>query len=242
MSLNSFFGYYGGKYLLAPRYDRPRHDTIIEPFAGAAGYATRHHHKRVILVDRNPIIVGIWRYLLRAAPREILALPTLEPGQLINDLPTVPQEARWLMGFWVNNAVSAPCQQLSQWAMRQPHSHWGRTIRARIASQVEKIRHWQIIEGTYADAPDIEATWFIDPPYETAGSHYPCGSDAIDFPALGEWCRARRGQVMVCENEGATWMPFRPFRVVQSASRRVGETRADAVSREAIWTNDEAAA
>ena len=48
--------------------------------------------------------------------------------------------------------------------------------------------------------------------------------------ALSEWCRSRRGQVMVCENEGARWLPFRPFRSIQSTS--------NGVSREVIWTND----
>jgi len=44
-----------------------------------------------------------------------------------------------------------------------------------------------------------------------AGTHYRCSAKAIDFNHLGAWCVDRRGQVIVCENEGATWLPFAPF-------------------------------
>jgi hypothetical protein len=107
--------------------------------------------------------------------------------------------------------------------------------KARIAAQLPKIRHWQLIEGTYDQAPDVEATWFIDPPYEVAGNHQygpRCQAKDLDFSALGAWCQQRRGQVMVCENVGASWLPFRPF---------VGMTGSHKASVEAIWTNDAAA-
>ena len=56
----------------------------------------------------------------------------------------------------------------------------------------------------------------------------------IDFPALGEWCRTRSGQVMVCENVGATWLPFTPFRDIKGTAGR-GRT---GVSKEALWMPD----
>jgi hypothetical protein len=229
VSLSTFLMYYGGKWKISRRYPPPRHSTIIEPFAGSAGYSVRYHNRRVVLVEKNPIVAGVWRYLLGSSPREILALPLLEHGQLIDGL-ALPQEAKWLLGFWVNDSVSSPCQQLSKWGIEKPDAHWGRTVRARLASQVDKIRHWQIIEGDYTAAPDVEATWFVDPPYQGMGKHYPHGADAIDFAALGAWCRSRRGQVIACENVGASWLPFRHF-------ADAGSTAKD-VSREAIWTND----
>jgi len=33
--LKPFWQYYGGKWRAAPHYPKPRHDTIVEPFAGA---------------------------------------------------------------------------------------------------------------------------------------------------------------------------------------------------------------
>ena len=35
-----------------------------------------------------------------------------------------------------------------------------------IANQLENIRHWKIIHGSYEDLENVEATWFIDPPYQ----------------------------------------------------------------------------
>ena len=40
-ALLPFWAYYGGKWRSAPRYPAPVHGRIIEPFAGAAGYAMR---------------------------------------------------------------------------------------------------------------------------------------------------------------------------------------------------------
>lgn len=38
---------------------------------------------------------------------------------------------------------------------------------------------------------------------------------------------------MVCENEGADWLPFRPFIVIKSTEGKNGKAK----SREAIWEN-----
>ena len=230
MSLNQFFGYFGSKLVLSARYPPPRHETIVEPFAGSAGYATRYHRHRVVLVEKSPTVASVWRYLLRATARELLALPDLADGQSVADL-GVPEEARALIGFWLGMGDGAPRNFRSTRMREKPEGcSWGRTVRARLASQVDKIRHWRIIEGDYSEAPDVEATWFIDPPYQVAGHVYRCSSAEIDFAELGAWCRARRGQVIVCENEGATWLPFRPFRALNTVS--------NTPSTEAIWTND----
>jgi len=58
--VRSFFYFYGGKWLAAPRYPAPRYDTIIEPFAGSAGYSLRYPDKRVVLVERDPKIAATW--------------------------------------------------------------------------------------------------------------------------------------------------------------------------------------
>ena len=85
--------------------------------------------------------------------------------------------------------------------------------RQRIALQVDRIKHWQVIEGDYTTAPDIEATWHIDPPYNNKpGKYYPYQPDS--FADLGQWCTTRKGLVMVCENDGAEWLPFKPLRTI----------------------------
>ena len=54
-----------------------------------------------------------------------------------------------------------------------------------------------------------------------------------DFDRLADWSRNRPGQVIVAENAGADWLPFRPFRDIKASP---GATRTG-VSREVIWTN-----
>lgn len=229
LGIHPFISYYGGKWRAALHYPPPLHRTIIEPFAGAAGYALRYFDRNVILVERNPKVAATWRYLLRASAEEIRALPLIEAEESVEDL-FVCEEARFLIGWWINKGTAAPRCRPSAWMRSSTHntSFWGPKIRERIASQVDSIRHWQLIEGDYTDAPNITATWFIDPPYVGAGKHYP--TRVNDFAALGAWCQARQGQVMVCENVGATWLPFRPFlRTQTNPSSRGGKTSYEAL-------------
>ena len=93
---------------------------------------------------------------------------------------------------------------------------WGEAVRERIASQVDHISHWEVRHGDYTELPDVSATWYVDPPYQVKGKYYRFGSDNLDFEALGRWCLDRQGQVIVCENEGADWLPFEPFATIKN--------------------------
>ena len=228
-----FFGFYGGKWRDTPKhYPTPVHDTIVEPFAGSAGYSLRYYDRRVVLCEIDPVIAGTWTFLTRASAAEIRAIPDLDHDQTVDDL-EVCEEARWLVGFWLNRGASAPRKSPSRW-MRdgiRPGSFWGERVRETIASQVDLIRHWEVHNVSYEECPvSGMATWFVDPPYQSAGRHYRHGSDCIDFEALGAWCQSRAGQVIVCENEGADWLDFEPLADVKT-------TRRASRSREVIWTS-----
>ena len=229
--LRPFFGFYGGKWRDTPRYyPEPIYDTIVEPFAGSAGYALRYPDRRVVLCEIDPILAGVWEYLIEVSPDEIVKIPDLEPGQSVDDL-AIPEEARWLVGMWLNRGTARPRKRPSKW-MREgirPGSFWGDRVRNTIASQVEAIRHWEIHNCSYEDCPVTDtATWFIDPPYQDAGKHYRFGSEQLNYQELAAWCRARSGQVIVCENEGAEWLPFRGLAAVKT-------TRAKRRSKEVLW-------
>jgi hypothetical protein len=231
-----FFTYTGGKYRLAPRYSPPVYDTIVEPFAGSAGYSLRHHEKNVILIDLSPEVATLWEYLIAASPQDVLSLPLYDgTWETTDDLVYLSEGEEMLIRGWLNKGTFG--KRPSAW-MRSGEfdtQFWGESIRRRVANQVNNIKHWKVIHGSYEQAPDIEATWFVDPPYEVAGVTYDYGSEPIDFPSLGEWCRSRQGQVIVCENVGANWLPFRPF---ASAHAMFG-TRRTGRSAEAVWMSDE---
>lgn len=226
MQLRPFFTYFGGKYRAAPRYDSPKHDTIIEPFAGSAGYSVRNHERQVILYDIDPIIHGVWDYLIHVKPSEIMALPS--EVEHVNDVQG-PQEARWLVGFWLNKGCERPMLTPSKWVRLKirPHSSWGDTIKERIASQVEHIRHWQVFNKSYEESTNQIATWFVDPPYVEAGKRYRFSK--VDYTHLAYWCRDRQGQTIVCEQFGAAWLPFESIGLVKSNQKNIH-------SHEVAWT------
>ena len=230
--LQPFFCYYGGKWRAALKYPRPEQDLIVEPFAGAAGYATRYSDHRVLLIEKDPVIASLWKYLIKVRASEVLAIPLLGNDQTIDDLGGVPPEAKALVGFWLNKGAAAPRRSPSKW-MRdglRPKSYWGPEIRARIAAQVERIRHWECREGSYDCAPVVVATWFVDPPYQKAGKHYRCSSAELEFPLLAEWVKGRRGTTIVCENSGATWLPFeRHADIKASSSKHGGKSSAEVI-------------
>lgn len=230
--MRPFFPYVGSKWIMAPHYGAPLHGVVIEPFAGSAAYSVRHEAKHAILVERFYKVAELWRYLISASPDAIRKLPI--DFDSVADL-DVPPGAKYLIGFWISKGDAEPRLTRGSWSRQWRHSRmaqtWNEASRERVASQVERIKGWQLIEGDYTDAPDIEATWFVDPPYQVRGRA--CyGHWQVDFTAAADWCRSRRGQVIVCEGSGADWLPFRFLR---NAPGMKGRHRSG-VSAEFVWT------
>lgn len=237
VSLKPFFTFYGGKWRVAPKYPEPTHDIIVEPFAGSAGYSLRYPERVVWLNDLDPIIAETWDYLIGADESEILRLPDLSEGQSVDHL-DLPQGARYLIGWWLNKGSATPKKTPSSFMMRYPQGgpYWGQGIRERIASQLQYIRHWRVTQLDYENLSNIDATWFIDPPYVGAGHHYRFGNKEIDFPRMGRWCRSRYGQVIVCEADTADWLPFVPLAEIDGTEGRQKVNRA---RTEVVWISPE---
>lgn len=214
------FSYYGRKTKLAKYYPKPIYSTIIEPFAGSAAYSLHGDNwkKDVILIEKDQRLVLIWQYLQMATPEMILSLPKVQVGQDIRTLPEynrLRNPEKWLMGFGINPGSSTPknvAGKFNQWESEKK----------KIADNLHKIKHWKICLGNYDDLDIIipqlgierKITYFIDPPYQGRGGKWyksEFNNKNIDYIKLAEWCKSLKGQVIVCENSEATWLPFKPL-------------------------------
>lgn len=231
--------YYGGKWRAALRYPRPRGRIVVEPFAGAGNYSLRWAQAGSLinahLYDLDDNVAGVWRYLLRVTPEEILRLPDVPPDGSVDDL-DIPPEAKLLVGWWLCPAQKQPGKRMSTWGLKYPDHRrvWSWRTRERVAMQLRYIRGWQFHQADYRESArhdGADVTFFVDPPYQRMGYAYRRRHNSrwIDFVELGAWCQQRQGMVIACENEGATWLPFEPLADVQARKGR---------SREVVWTSD----
>lgn len=216
--MRPFFKHFGSKWRLTTRTPKPRYDTIVEPFAGAAGYSTRYGAgQRVLLFDTDPRVATIWRWLLAAAPRDVLNLPVtpLFDRADVRELGLEPG-AMYLVQTWLSPQGKSSVYRMTPMLIRGRYTHsgsmWSEVTRARLAAQLPGIQSWRFEAASYEMSPAVEATWHIDPPYQgnLAGRGvYKTGP--LDYSQLAIWCRTRRGQAMVHEQHGATWLPFQPL-------------------------------
>lgn len=204
------FYYYGRKKRIVKYYPEPKHDIIIESFAGSAAYAMEYFEKEVILFEINHKIYSIWKFLQQANEKDILSLPILKKGECLNDkeFDYLSEPEKWTVGLFLNPGSSVPKKSPGNFC------NWDADHRKHLSEELFKIKHWDIRNVSYETAENIEATWFVDPPYSPnennwGGKYYV--NNKIDYESLGKWCKERNGQTIVCENEGATWLPFEPL-------------------------------
>ena len=136
------------------------------------------------------------------------------------------KKKKLFIGFTIGFGFYEPRKKVSPALTYRPNRQ-NFTLKS-IASQLWKIKHWEIRLGTFEEIDNVEATWFIDPPYQFGGHAYKHSNKNIDFKILAEWCIDRKGQVIVCENTKATWMNFSPM---------VHQDVLTGKHEEAIWTN-----
>jgi len=214
------FSYYGSKSKIVKRYPKPIHNTIIEPFAGSARYALEYWEKEVILIDKYEPIYNVWKYLQNASKEDILSLPEIPPStelMTIDGFKNLSSPEKNLIGFCSNRGSNMPKNFSGKFC------NFDRD-KKRISESLHKIKHWDIRIGDYHDVENLKSTWYIDPPYEKMGKLYK--ESNIDYEDLSNYCKTRNGQVIVCENDGATWLDFKPL--VELAGQRK-------MSKEVFW-------
>lgn len=221
------WSYYGAKTNVVDFYPAPKHDTLIEPFAGSARYSLKYFDREVILIDKYETIIKIWKWLQLCSSNDVLKLPRMKQGDHIDNFHFDCEEAKLLMGFLLGFSTETPRKTGTIKLTQRPN--YINFLLKNIASQLFKIRHWKVRTGSYEEIKNQSATWFIDPPYRLAGERYKHGSGKIDYQHLAKWCKSRKGQVMVCEILGAEWLNFKPFKVHRT---RNGS------QQEAIWLNE----
>jgi hypothetical protein len=194
--------YYGSKSKLVNLYPEPIHDKIIEPFAGSARYSLKYWDKDVLLIDKYEPIIKMWHWLQQATEKDLDNLPVPKKGESLFDF-NLSEGEHLFLSFIVSEGVASPRNIVTKRASSRVN-HKIQTTK----DILHKIKHWDIRLGDYNDIINEKATWFIDPPYFKGGEHYPKGSKYIDYKELANWCKSRQGQVIVCENDNANWLPF----------------------------------
>ena len=222
------FYYFGGKSAIAKHYPAPMFDTIVEPFAGAAGYSLHYAvpEQPVIIIEKDERIADLWVRLQHMTADDLWDIDCPPVGERTTEPLIV------LAACCQTRRILFDQQVTTRQALKWP------PMRRKLLKALPLIKSWTVLHGdALAVAPDIEATWFVDPPYQVSGAKgtngdgYREGSSAIDYAKLGEWCRSRRGQMIVCEQLGATWLPFEYLTEIN--------TTTPALSRrtEVMWTN-----
>ena len=192
------FPYFGSKRSTAKLYPRPKYSIVIEPFAGAAAYTMHYRPPIALLIDADPRVIGLWDRVARISDDTPTPTPP-EIGSRTSDL-------LYMCMTYSEHASTSKYMSVSKRMVRD----WS-SVHRRLREAAPYIRSsCAYKKGTYRSAPDIEATWFIDPPYQHANRRgYAKGASQIDFSDLAAWVMSRRGQVIVCEQSGADWLPFK---------------------------------
>jgi site-specific DNA-adenine methylase len=216
------FHYFGRKKRMSKYYPEPKYNTIIEPFAGSAAYAMCYYDRKVILCELDPLIYDMWNYIInKATPRRIMKFPILVKGESLRDskYSWMKQVEKNLIGFFLNSSTVRPSTVPSP---SKTYNCWNEKSRKQLSLDILKVKHWKIIYGSYEQLRNYKkATWFIDPPYQgLGGKSYKMSNKYIDYRKLAKWCRNRNGQVIVCENEESSWLPFKKLKEQQQNKKR----------------------
>lgn len=231
------FSYYGGKSRVSHLYPAPRHDVVVEPFAGGAGYSLLHCERQVWLNDLDDRTRSMWEFMVggqrSADDVETFVPDTVRAGQRVSEFvaPSCPEGLIMIMRADANQG-SMGTAGLHDTVTKFGEISWVR-LKRRLLHWIPRIGHWRITGLDWsACVAEGSATYFVDPPYSNpAGSRYRQTLPADAFARLGEWCRTRDGQVIACENAGATWLPF----TVLCARRGVRSRYQKSEAQEVVW-------
>jgi len=232
--MRPFFSYYGSKYTAAKYAGPPRRDLVIEPFCGSASYSVRYAPKQVYLYDLNPDICNLWDWLIRCSDSDVRRIP--DQFESFEEITNLSHGASLCVRWWISKGRAEASGKISPWYFQYRNDKdckvWGTQVKARIIAQKPLIKNWKIDNLSYKDIPLQDAHWHVDPPYNNnnAGLRYPFSD--IDYQHLAIWVRSLPGTVDVFENDGATWLPFKPLCITSTCrGKRSGKVSKEVIAR-----------
>lgn len=234
------FKWFGSKWSAAKHLPVPKFHTVVEPFAGSAGYSLRHHTRDVCLYEADPHLAYLWKWLIeKATPAKIRAIPIGIPeGTDIRTLGLSRGQAT-LLKTWQRTNNVGDCWTISPWGNKP--GQWTANTRARVAEEHCLISHWLFCggEGLEALQPGkLSATYYIDPPYQYNYQYRT--KSVLNYESLGNLCKKVRGQVIVAEardpktGNAPCWLPFTDFRSTVTSRRKAHQSHH---SKELLWHN-----
>lgn len=240
--ISPLFKWFGSKWLSAKTLPEPKHERIVEPFGGGAGYSLRHAERDVLICESDPHLTRLWPWLIgEATETAIRDIPINVPiGTDIRTLGLSDGQSL-LLKNWQRTNNTGNCWTISAWGNRD--CFWSNKIRARVAEEVHAIKHWQFeTDGLRVLRSAIEfgaesSTWLIDPMYRYNYQYR--NKDGHDYAELGTIAQSLPGQVVVCEavctKTGAVpnWLPFVHFGDRITSRRKATQNHH---SKELIWT------
>ncbi len=233
--LHPLFKCFGSKWSSSKHLPLPIFNTIIEPFAGGAGYSLRHHESEVILYERDPHVYALWTWLIQDADEfAIREIPTDLPAGTDIRCVGLSTGQELLLKHWQRTNNVGSCWTTSKWGHLP--GQWTANTRARVAEEVQGIKHWSIVGDDGFNAfDDEECTWFIDPPYEF---NYKYRQPPINYFDLAIKALNLRGQVIVCEARDPETMAAPDYLPFEDWKSRVTSRRAEGNhthSKELLW-------
>jgi len=209
------FYYYGRKKQIIKYYPSPNYEVIVEPFAGSAAYALYQENwkKSVILIEKDKQVAGLWDWLIHeASVEEIKKLPDLRVGEKSSEFLHIIHAAT-KMAFHFKTIKVTPILARN-WEISK----------IVLAANLYKIKHWKLYCADYSQAPDVMATWFIDPPYKgESGMGYRYSSQLLDYTKLSQWALKRKGEIIFCEGQQADYLPFKPLVKLTGVAGKVSQ-------------------
>lgn len=185
MRIGPLLKWYGSKWSASRRgrYPQPIGDTVVEPYAGGAGYSLCFADRCVVLAESDGNLFALWHWLIHHATESaIREIPIGVPaGYDIRGLGLSDGQAL-LLKHWQRTNNVGDCWTTSPWGHLP--GQWTANTRARVAEQSQAIKHWQIVKPGAVKWSLDGATYFIDPPY--LYNYRYRSSSAFDFAALAQ--------------------------------------------------------